>query len=136
MTTTTNLTQVKENKNLFEKIKDHKKEILVTSAVLCATIVGVLIYKKLLPKVPCRIKENIPRVLGANNELSESESKLPVTSNIIESPVDKTSNIPGHPRNLPLGHNPSEKQLEITKNLGVTLAENQTYVTDYCRKIA
>lgn len=136
MTTTTNLTQVKENKKLFEKIKNHKKEILVTSAVLCATIVGVLVHKKLLPKIPCTIKENIPRVLGANSKLSDLESKLPATSNIVESPVGKTSNILGHPRNLPLGHNPSEKQLEIAKNLGVTLAENQTYVTDYSRKIA
>lgn len=31
---------------------------------------------------------------------------------------------------------PSEKQLEIAKSLGINLADNQTYVTDYSRKIA
>ena len=44
MPTTKNFTQTTEKKNLFEEIKSHKKEIIVTSVLLGATIAGVLIY--------------------------------------------------------------------------------------------
>lgn len=82
-----------------------------------------------------RIKENISCNLCANKELSSLESTAPTATNIIEFSLGKTSTVSGHP-NLPSGHKPSEKQLEIAKSLGINLADNQTYVTDYSRKIA
>jgi len=129
-------THINEGKSLFEKNKEHKTEIIVTSTVICTTIAGILIYKKMTPKGLVKIKENISRTLGTNKELPCLESNLPTTSNIIEFPLGKTTNIPGHPRTLPLGYKASEKQLEIERNLGITLTKNQTYVTDYSRKIA
>lgn len=136
MLTTTSLTQTNKKKNLFEKIKHHKKEIIITSVLLGTAIAGILIHKRMSPKEITIIKENIPRTLNNHKELPSLESKLPTASNIIEFSLGKTSHVPGHPRNLPLGQKPSEKQLEIARNLGVTLAENQTYVTDYSRKTA
>ena len=82
------------------------------------------------------IKENISCNLCANKELSSLESTAPTATNIIEFSLGKTSTVSGHPRNLPSGHKPSEKQLEIARSLGINLADNQTYVTDYSRKIA
>lgn len=136
MPTTKNFTQTTEKKNLFEEIKSHKKEIIVTSVLLGATIAGVLIYKRMSPNKLTRIKENISCNLCANKELSSLESTAPTVTNIIEFSLGKTSTVPGHPRNLPSGHKRSEKQLEIAKSLGINLADNQTYVTDYSRKIA
>lgn len=121
MPTTTNLTQANEKKNLFEEIKHHKKEIIIISVSLGTAIAGILIYKRMPPKEIAKIKENIPRTLNKHKELPSLEAKLPTASNIIEFPLGKTSHVPGHPRNLPLGHKPSEKQLEIARNLGVTL---------------
>lgn len=136
MPTTKNFTQTTEKKNLFEEIKSHKKEIIVTSVLLGVTIAGVLIYKRMSPNELTRIKENISCNLCTNKELSSLESTVPTATNIIESSLGKTSTVSGHPRNLPSGHKPSEKQLEIAKSLGINLADNQTYVTDYSRKIA
>ena len=136
MPTTKNFTQTTEKKNLFEEIKSHKKEIIVTSVLLGATIAGVLIYKGISPKKLARIKENIPCYLCTNKDLSSLELTAPKATDIIEFSLGKTSTVPGHPRNLPSGHKPSEKQLEIAKSLGINLADNQTYVTDYSRKIA
>ncbi len=136
MPTTKNFTQTTEKKNLFEEIKSHKREIIVSSVLLGATIAGVLIYKRISPKELARIKENIPCDLCTNKELSSLEATAPTATNIIEFSLGKTSTVPGHPRNLPSGHKPSKKQLEIARSLGINLADNQTYVTDYSRKIA
>lgn len=135
MPTPTNLKQTNEKNNLFEEIKHHKKEIIITSVLFGTAIAGFLIYKKIPSKDIAKIKENIPRTLSKYKEITSSEAKSAPT-NIIEFPSVKTSHVPGHPRNLPLGQKPSEKQLEIARNLGVTLAENQTYVTDYSRTVA
>lgn len=59
MPTTKNFTQTTKKKNLFEEIKSHKKEIIVTSVLLGATIAGVLIYKRMSPNELTRIKENM-----------------------------------------------------------------------------
>lgn len=136
MPTTKNFTQTTEKKNLFEEIRSHKKEIIVASVLLSTTIAGVLLYKRISPKELARIKENIPCDLCTNQELSSLESTAPTATNIIEFSFGKTSTVSGHPRNLPSGHKPSEKQLEIARSLGINLADNQTYVTDYSRKIS
>lgn len=136
MPTPTNLKQTNEKNNLFEEIKHRKKEIIITVVFLGTAIAGFLIYKKMPSKGIAKLKENIPRTLSEYKEITSSEAKSPAPINIIEFPSVKTSHVPGHPRNLPLGQKPSEKQLEIARNLGVTLAENQTYVTDYSRKTA
>ena len=136
MPTTKNFIQTTKKKNLFEEIKNHKKEIIVTSVLLGATIAGVLIYKRMSPNELTRIKENISCNLCANKKLSSLESTAPMATNIIEFSSGKINTVSGHPRNLPSGHKPSEKQLEIARSLGINLADNQTYVTDYSRKIA
>lgn len=136
MSTTSANTHISQDKSFFKKIKKHKTQIIVTSTVICTTIVGFLIYKKMAPKELVKIKGNVSRTLSTNRELRSLESNLPTTANIIELPLGKTTDIPGHPRTLPLGYKASEKQLEIARSLGVTLTENQTYVTDYSRKIA
>lgn len=136
MPTTTNLKQTNEKNNLFEEVKHHKKEIIITSVLLGTAIAGFLIYKRMPSKEIAKIKENIPRTLSKYKEIPSLEAKSPAPSNIIDFPSVKTSHVPGHPRNLPLGYKPSEKQLEIARNLGVILAENQTYVTDYSRTVA
>jgi len=136
MPTPTTLKQTNEKNNLFEEIKHHKKEIILTSVLLGTAIAGFLIYKKMPSKEICKLNTNRPRTLSTYKEITSSEGKSPAPTNIIEFPSVKTSHVPGHPRTLPLGQKPSEKQLEIARNLGVTLAKNQTYVTDYSRKIA
>ena len=136
MPTPTNLKQTNEQSNLFEEIKHRKKEIIITSLLLGTAIAGFVIYKKMPSKDFAKLKENIPRTLSKYKEITSSETKSPAPTNIIEFPSVKTNHVPGHPRNLPLGQKPSEKQLEIARNLGITLAENQTYVTDYSRKTA
>jgi len=136
MPTTKNFTQTAEKKNLFKEIKNHKKEIIVTSVLLGVTIAGVLIYKRTSPNELTQIKENISCDLCTNKKISSLELSAPTSTNIIEFSVGKTSTVSGHPRNLPSGHKPSEKQLEIARSLGISLADNQTYVTDYSRKTA
>lgn len=136
MPTTKNFTQTTEKKNLFKEIKSHKKEIIVTSVLLGVTIAGVLIYKRTSPNELTQIKENISCDLCTNKKISSLELSAPTSTNIIEFSVGKISTVSGHPRNLPSGHKPSEKQLEIARILGISLADNQTYVTDYSRKTA
>lgn len=136
MPTTKNFTQTTEKKNLFKEIKSHKKEIIVTSVLLGVTIAGVLIYKRMPPNELTQIKENISCDLCTNKKISSLELSAPTSTNIIEFSVGKTSTVSGHPRNLPSGHKPSEQQLKIARSLGISLADNQTYVTDYSRKIA
>lgn len=132
----TNFKQTNEKNNLFEKIKHHKKKIIITSVLLGTAIARFLIYQRMPTKEIAKIKENIPRTLSKYKEITSLEAKSPTPSNIVEFPSVKTSHVPRHPRNLPLGQKPPEKQLEIARNIGVTLAENQTFVTDYSRKTA
>lgn len=41
--------------------------------------------------------------------------------------------VDGHPRSLPLGRKPSVRQLEMAKEAGVELKENQTYINPYIK---
>lgn len=136
MPTTTKLKHPNGKNNLFEEIKHHKKEILITSVLFGTAIAGFLIYKRMPSKDIAKLKENIPHTLNQYKEIPSLVAETSASSNIIEFPSVKTCHIPGHPRNLPLGQKPSEKQLEIARNLGVALTDNQTYVTDYSRKTA
>ena len=136
MPTPTNLKQTNKKNNLFEEIKHRKKEIIITSVLLGTAIAGFLVYKKMPSKDIAKLKENVPRTLCKHKKITSSEAKSAAPTNIIEFPSVKTSHVPGHTRNLPLGQKPSGKQLEIARNLGITLTENQTYVTDYSRKTA
>ena len=72
MPTTKNFTQTTEKKNLFEEIKSHKKEIIVTSVLLGATIAGVLIYKRLPPNELTQIKENMKNSIELLVKATES----------------------------------------------------------------
>ncbi len=122
-----------EKSSILEKIKEHKKEIIVVSAVVCTTIAGILIYKKLTPKQ-----------INALQELAEHSSELnkfPTIQEasscaILDFPPAKTSTVTGHRRVLPNGHKASQKQIELAKSLGIILAENETYVTEYLRNAA
>ncbi len=136
MPTTTSSIQVNKKKKLFEEIESHKKEIVVTSVLLCTTIAGILIYKKIHPKELIEIKEAIPYTLSTRKGLISLEAKAPTISNTIDFPSEKTIIVSGHPRNLPLGHKASKKQLELAIKSDVTLGENQTYVTSYHRASA
>ena len=54
-----------EKSSILEKLKEHKKEIIVISAVVCTTIAGILVYQKLTPKQ-----------INALQELAEHSSEL------------------------------------------------------------
>lgn len=123
---------MKEEKSFKEKVKKHKKKILVGIglASLAAVTSGSIKYKE-------EIKEFVTNIRKTDN-LSVTTVQINQVSKNIEniSTEDNIVNVRGHVRDLPTNHNASEQQRKLAQKNNIYLGPNQTFVKEHEKNIA
>jgi len=129
------MNHMEERKHLFEKIKEHKTEIIVADVTLIS-LAGVIIIAKNWDSIK---GVNVARHLIKGPEVCvsiTSASKLVqgnVTSNLS---CNKIVNVSDHIRNLSAGRNASAAKLAAAAEHGYNLLPNQTWVIPYTKMCA
>ncbi|MDE1549833.1 hypothetical protein [Jeotgalibaca caeni] len=128
-----------KKKSLFERVKDHKKEI-VAGTVIILSVVAIVLVVRNKDSLMASIKSSDTE--GSLNKNLEIKSNVaPTISGAIPTSISDNSPIAttiviGHVRNLPEGWKPSTNKLELARNLGYFLEEHQTWVNSYTKAVA
>lgn len=122
---------MKEEKSFKEKVKKHKKKILV--GIGLASLVAVT-YRSI--KYKEEIKEFVTNIRKTDN-LSVTTVQVNQVSKSIEniSTEDNIVNVRGHVRDLPTNHNASEQQRKLAQK-NIYLGANQSFVREHEKNIA
>lgn len=129
------MSQMEERKHLFEKIKEHKSEIIATGVTLIS-IAGVILIAKNW--------NSIREFTGAGflREVPKASAGIAPASTILESSItsniscDKIVDVSDHIRNLSAGRHASAEKLATAAEHGYNLLQNQTWVIPYTKKCA
>lgn len=102
---------MKEEKSFKEKVKKHKKKILVGIglASLAAVTSGSIKYKEEIKEFVTNIRktDNLSVTTVQINQVSKSIENISTEDNIV--------NVRGHVRDLPTNHNASEQQRKLAQ---------------------
>lgn len=128
-----------KKKSLFEKAKDHKKELAI-GAVTILSVVAIVLVVKNKATIEAAIKSThtkggLANSLKGRNDVAPTISEVTHTSIPSNAPIVEI-NVRGHIRNLPDGWNPSTSNKEVARNLGYCLDEHQTWVNPYTKTAA
>lgn len=129
-----------KNKSLFEKAKEHKKEIVIGTAIVFS-VMGAIFVVKNRAVIESSIKSSLlDDVLTKSIETKNNVSSLvsePVEKGIMSKfPINNTINVREHIRNLPEGWNPSINKVELASKYGYSLERHQTWVNAYTKASA
>lgn len=123
---------MKEEKSFKEKVKKHKKKILVGIglASLAAVTSGSIKYKEEIKEFVTNIRktDNLSVTTVQINQVSKSIENISTEDNIV--------NVRGHVRDLPTNHNASEQQRKLAQKNNIYLGANQTFVKEHEKNIA
>lgn len=123
---------MKEEKSFKEKVKKHKKKILVGIglASLAAVTSGSIKYKEEIKEFVTNIRktDNLSVTTVQINQVSKSIENISTEDNIV--------NVRGHVRDLPTNHNASEQQRKLAQKNNIYLGANQTFVKEHEKSIA
>lgn len=124
---------MKEEKSFKEKVKKHKKKILVGIglASLAAVTSGSIKYKEEIKEFVTNIRktDNLSVTTVQINQVSKSIENISTEENIV--------NVRGHVRDLPTNHNASEQQRKkLAQKNNIYLGANQTFVKEREKNIA
>lgn len=123
---------MKEEKSFKEKVKKHKKKILVGIglASLAAVTSGSIKYKEEIKEFMTNIRktDNLSVTTVQINQVSKSIENISTEDNIV--------NVRGHVRDLPTNHNASEQQRKLAQKNNIYLGANQTFVKEHEKNIA
>lgn len=126
---------MEERKHLFEKIKEHKTEIIATGVSLI-TLAGVILIAKNWDSIKGFSSAGLYR------KGSEACISITPTSTLIDSSVtsnlscNKIVDVSDHIRNLSAGRHASAEKLATAAEHGYNLLQNQTWVIPYTKKCA
>ena len=124
-----------EKKSYFEKVKEHKTEIII-AAVTIASIAGVI----LLSKYWDIIKDKTVTVSlnqGAKINVDSIPTVQTAMENLVEiEVVEKIVDVSKHLRTLPTGHNASLAKMLTASENGFQLGIGQTWVDEYSKMCA
>ncbi|MFJ5792699.1 hypothetical protein ACIP9G_21800 [Lysinibacillus sp. NPDC093197] len=119
-----------KKKSFFEKAKEHKKEIIIGTAIVFSVMGTILVVKNRAIIKPFIKSSLIGKVSTKSIETNNNVSPL------VSEPIDYTINVREHIRNLPKGWNPSSNKVELASKYGYLLEENQTWVNAYTKTSA
>lgn len=119
-----------KEKEFWVKVKEHKTEIIIVSATIFAVIASVYVYKKGVI-INVLKNENIDKYANA------PKNTIPILTEIIENNTtddnlaNKTINVPEYIRKLPKDYRHSQNAVELAKNFGYDLPDDETFVRPY-----
>ncbi len=113
---------MEEKKKLSDKIKDHKKEIIIGCTAIAAVVGGIIIYQKIDGM------EKIIHDLTSDDSLGSSSVEEASGKSIII----KTFPVKGHIRDIGTRYPSAAKITEALEN-NIVLQEHQTYVNAHNR---
>lgn len=124
-----------EKKGFFEKVKEHKTEIII-AGIAVVSIAGVIILTKNWDVVKDKTVTGLLKQ-GAKIRNDGIPAVQTVVENVVEiEVVEKIVDVSKHIRTLPTGHNASlAKMLTASKN-GFQLEMGQTWVDAYSKMCA
>ncbi|MEJ9231936.1 hypothetical protein LAV79_21200 [Peribacillus butanolivorans] len=126
-----------KNKSFFEKVKEHKKEIVTGTAIVFSVMGTILVVKnRAVIKSATKsslVEEVLTKSIGKKNNVSPLVSE-PIEKSIMSKiPIDNTIKVREHIRNLPEGWNPSINKVELASKFGYSLEGHQTWVSAYTK---
>lgn len=123
-------------KSFFEKVKEHKTEIII-AGVTIITIAGVVLIAKNRNLFSDR---NVAKLLkdGAKVNVDVIPHIAEATENTVISiqSNERIIDVSKHIRNLPEGWKASSEKLDSAIKSGIALAANQTWVDSYSKLCA
>ena len=116
-----------------EKLKKHKKKIIVGASLVGAATVGIILLAK-NKKVNINADDIEKTIKSISEEVKETQdNKVSMTDILL--PKNNEIKVQGHKRKLPKGWIASEVAKELARHNNIQLEENETYVRNY-KKIA
>ena len=116
-----------------EKLKKHKKKIIVGASLVGAVTVGIILIAR-NKKVNINTDDIEKTIKSISEEVKETQdNKVSMTDILL--PKNNEIKVQGHKRKLPKGWIASESAKEFASHNNIQLAENETYVRNY-KKIA
>ena len=109
-----------------EKLKKHKKKIIVGASLVGAVTVGIILLAR-----NKKVNINTEDIEKTIKSISEDVKDVKV----LQKAVQKEVEVNGHIRKLPNGWSASEVAKELARHNNIQLSENETYVRNY-KKIA
>jgi len=119
---------MKENKFTMW-VKSHKTELVVAGSVVL-TALGVIFLSENWESVK---KLDVVKTKKTLNHSLNISPDAPIIIAVENEPVLKIIDVREHLRNLPQGHRPSGAKIAEAAQLGIELANNQTFVSGYPR---
>lgn len=119
-----------KEKRGWAKVKEHKTEIIITTATVFAIIASVYVYKK-------RITINVLKNKNIGKYANVYKNINPILTEIIENGiaddniVNKNINVPEYIRKLPKDYKHSQNAVELAKRFGYDLSDDETFVRQY-----
>ena len=123
------------NMEIKEKLKKHKRKIIIGASLVGASLVGIILIAK-NKKVNINtedIKNTITNISEDVKEVKKTQDNKDVK--VLQKAVQKEVEVNGHKRKLPKGWIASEVAKELARHNNIQLDENETYVRNY-KKIA
>ena len=109
-----------------EKLKKHKKKIIVGASLVGVATVGIILLAK-----NKKVNINTDEIEKTITNISEDNKDVKV----LQKAVQKEVEVNGHIRKLHKGWSASESAKEFARHNNIQLAEYETYVRNY-KKIA
>ena len=125
-----------KKKTVLGFLKEHKKEIVIGSAIACAVIVGVVIFKNRTVTNALNIREIVAKGLNTQGDAISVGSGVVETCHALNLPSSKPINVREHLRNLPDGWKPSQSKIDLAARYGFSLGDHQTWVNPYAKAVA
>lgn len=125
-----------KKKSFFEKVKEHKTEIIIVG-VFTITIAGLVLIAK---NQNLLRSHNVTSILkdGAkiNGDIIHHVTETIENAGISNPPKGRIVDVSKHIRNLPEGWKASSEKLELAIKSGFVLGPNQTWVDSYSKLCA
>ncbi len=123
-------------KSIFEKAKEHKREIAIGALTVLSVAVALLVVKN---KAAIRFPDKKEKVRTCLK--TQCGAVTPIAGPIEKSIASNSSNgniinVKEHIRNLPKNRNPSQSKIELAAKYGYSLEPKQTLVNAYTKTCA
>lgn len=124
-----------EKKSFFEKVKEHKTEIII-AGIAIVSIAGVILLTKNWDVVKGKTVTGLLKQ-GAKIKADGIPAVQTVVENVVEiEVVEKIVDVSKHLRTLPTGHNASLAKMLTAVENGFQLEMGQTWVDTYSKMCA
>jgi hypothetical protein len=125
-----------KKKTFFDFVKEHKKEIAIGSATVCAVVVVVIIFKNITAANTLNIEEVVVKGLKTYGDANSVRTGVVEACHASNPPSIKSINVSEHLRNLPDVWKASQSKIDLAAQYGFSLGDHQTWVDSYTKTVA